>query len=103
MKLSAVISLLISGVTIASALPSIPETADCVKPYLCCGELKTPLDSTVDPILKDLGINAASLVGSIGLACHAWDQTCESGPKCCTEANLLGGTVALGCSDLVTK
>ncbi|KAB8232548.1 uncharacterized protein BDW43DRAFT_300903 [Aspergillus alliaceus] len=61
MKLSAVISLLISGVTIASALPSIPETADCVKPYLCCGELKTPLDSTVDPILKDLGINAASL------------------------------------------
>ncbi|KAE8360834.1 hypothetical protein BDV27DRAFT_167422 [Aspergillus caelatus] len=105
MKFSTVLSLFISGAAIASALPSSTETveADCIKPYLCCGELKTPLDSTVDPILKQLGINAASIVGSIGLACHAWDDSCKTAPKCCTEANLLGGTIALGCSDLVSE
>ncbi|KNG83370.1 hypothetical protein ANOM_009005 [Aspergillus nomiae NRRL 13137] len=105
MKFSTALSFFISGAAIALALPSSGETveADCVKPYLCCGELKTPLDPIVDPILKQLGINAASIVGSIGLACHAWDDSCEAGPKCCTEANLLGGTVALGCSDLVIE
>ncbi|GAB1191448.1 hypothetical protein APSETT444_000627 [Aspergillus pseudonomiae] len=91
MKFSTALSFFISGAAIALALPSSGEIveADCVKPYLCCGELKTPLDPIVDPILKQLGINAASIVGSIGLACHAWDDSCEAGPKCCTEANLL--------------
>jgi len=59
-------------VALASAFPHEKrETTDaqCVKPYLCCGELKTPLDDTVDPILMGLGINAASIVGSIGLDC----------------------------------
>ncbi|KAE8133117.1 ASST-domain-containing protein [Aspergillus pseudotamarii] len=77
MKFSTVLSLFISGAAIASALPSSAETveADCIKPYLCCGELKTPLDSTVDPILEELGINAASIVGSIGLACMSPSTT----------------------------
>lgn len=60
-------------VALASAFPHEKrETteAQCVKPYLCCGELKTPLDNTLDPILMTLGINAASLVGSIGLDCE---------------------------------
>lgn len=97
-------------VALASAFPHEKrETteAQCVKPYLCCGELKTPLDDTVDPILMTLGINAASLVGSIGLDCKflllrkvmldwanncigkAYDDSCKSEPQCCTEANLL--------------
>ncbi|PIG81081.1 hypothetical protein AARAC_011018 [Aspergillus arachidicola] len=77
MKVSIALSLFISGAAIASALPSSTETveADCVKPYLCCGELKTPLDSTLDPILLDLGINAASIVGSVGLLYFANELT----------------------------
>ncbi|KAE8144114.1 hypothetical protein BDV25DRAFT_172524 [Aspergillus avenaceus] len=104
MKFSTTLSFLISGAAIASALPSSPDadavSADCVQPYLCCGQLKTPLDPIVDPILRVLGINGESIVGSIGLACHTWDHSCETAPQCCSEANLLGGTVALGCSDL---
>ncbi|KAK6821490.1 hypothetical protein RU639_007948 [Aspergillus parasiticus] len=105
MKFSTAFSLFISGAAIASALPSSAETvkADCVKPYLCCGELKTPLDSTIDPILRGLGINAASIVGSVGLLCHPWDDTCATEPQCCTEVNILGGALALGCSDLVSE
>lgn len=55
---------------IASAMPA-PETtkAECVKPYLCCGSLTTPLDSTVDPILAALGVNGANVVGEVGLLC----------------------------------
>jgi hypothetical protein len=45
------------------------ETSECVGPLLCCGSLTTPLDHIVDPILEDLGINAANIVGSIGLLC----------------------------------
>lgn len=45
------------------------ETSDCVGPLLCCGSLTTPLDPVVDPILLDLGVNAANIVGSIGLLC----------------------------------
>lgn len=84
------------------------ETSECMGPLLCCGSLTTPLDHIVDPILEDLGINAANIVGSIGLLCM-WlaicsyqdltdiDTTgdpyeassCDSAPQCCTEANLL--------------
>ncbi|ODM21409.1 hypothetical protein SI65_02252 [Aspergillus cristatus] len=104
MKLSIFSSL--AMVALASAFPHEKrETTDaqCVKPYLCCGELKTPLDDTVDPILMGLGINAASIVGSIGLDCKAYDDSCKSEPQCCTEANLLGGTLALGCAPLKSK
>lgn len=77
------------------------ETSDCVGSLLCCGSLTTPLDHIVDPILEDLGINAANIVGSIGLLCDPYEaSSCDSAPQCCTEANLLGGTVALGCSAL---
>lgn len=67
MKLSILSTLAV--VTLGYALPQELTKTECVKPYLCCGELKTPLDSTVDPILKTLGINAANIVGSIGLDC----------------------------------
>ncbi|KAJ5591963.1 Hydrophobin [Penicillium hispanicum] len=77
------------------------ETSDCVGSLLCCGSLTTPLDHIVDPILEDLGIDAANIVGSIGLLCDPYEgSSCSSAPQCCTEANLLGGTLALGCSAL---
>ncbi|BCS30117.1 hydrophobin family protein [Aspergillus puulaauensis] len=76
------------------------DTSKCIDPKLCCGTLTTPLDPIVDPILKGLGIDAASIVGSVGLLCHAYDDSCTTAPQCCTEVNLLGGTLALGCSDL---
>ncbi|KAJ5762869.1 Hydrophobin [Penicillium manginii] len=77
------------------------ETSECVGPLLCCGTLTTPLDPIVDPILEDLGIDAASIVGSIGLLCHPYEASvCTTKPQCCTEVNLLGGTVALGCAAL---
>ncbi|OQE26631.1 hypothetical protein PENSTE_c005G02862 [Penicillium steckii] len=77
------------------------ETSDCVGPLLCCGSLTTPLDPIVDPILEVLGVDAANIVGSIGLLCHPYEKSsCDSAPQCCTEANLLGGTVALGCAAL---
>ncbi|KAJ5404368.1 fungal hydrophobin [Penicillium cosmopolitanum] len=63
--------------------------------------LTTPLDHIVDPILEDLGIDAANIVGSIGLLCDPYEASvCTTEPQCCTEANLLGGTVALGCAAL---
>jgi hypothetical protein len=68
MKFSTVLPLLISRAVIASAFPSSSK-ADCVGPVLCCGQLKTPFDPIVDPILLGLGVDAASIVGSIGLAC----------------------------------
>ncbi|KAL4927053.1 hydrophobin family protein [Aspergillus undulatus] len=76
------------------------DTSECIAPLLCCGTLTTPLESTVDPILLGLGIDAAEIVGSIGLLCHAYDDSCDSEPQCCTEVNLLGGTLAVGCSPL---
>ncbi|KAL3476320.1 hypothetical protein BJX99DRAFT_258638 [Aspergillus californicus] len=123
MKFTTAISLLaVAGSALATALPQdtpdftamVQEVADrvnanslqqrdtsnCVGDLLCCGTLTTPLDSTVDPILLELGVNAANIVGSIGLLCHTYGPTCETPPQCCTEANLLGGTVALGCADL---
>lgn len=70
MKLSILSTLTLATVAMGSALPKRETTkSECVKPYLCCGSLTTPLDSTVDPILKELGVNAANLVGSIGLDC----------------------------------
>ena len=87
------------------------ETSDCVGPLLCCGSLTTPLDPIVDPILEVLGVDAANIVGSIGLLCeysssnyrantqlehanlflgHPYEKSsCDSAPQCCTEANLL--------------
>ncbi|EAW19031.1 hydrophobin family protein [Aspergillus fischeri NRRL 181] len=76
------------------------DLSQCVEPKLCCGSLTTPLDPILDPILLGLGINAAQIVGSVGLLCHPWTEECSSAPQCCTEANLLGGTIALGCSKL---
>ncbi|KAL2816238.1 hypothetical protein BDW59DRAFT_11363 [Aspergillus cavernicola] len=127
MKFTTAISLLaVAGSAVASALPSTdspstqeltamvydaaaqlnatPEkrqdTSNCVGPILCCGTLTTPLDQTLDPILLGLGIDAAEIVGSIGLLCHPDQGTCDYTPQCCTEINLLGGTLALGCSDV---
>ncbi|KAE8351389.1 hypothetical protein BDV28DRAFT_137198 [Aspergillus coremiiformis] len=37
------------------------------------------------PILEKLGINPASIVGSLSLACHAWEDTWETGPNRYTE------------------
>ncbi|KAL4874075.1 hypothetical protein BDV12DRAFT_191938 [Aspergillus spectabilis] len=128
MKFTTALSVLaIAGSAIASALPATEEaltqkltaqvyeaaerinasnaqkrqdTSNCIDPLLCCGTLTTPLDSTVDPILLGLGIDAAEIVGSIGLLCHAYDDSCTSEPQCCTEVNLLGGIIAVGCSPL---
>ncbi|KAJ5306916.1 hypothetical protein PENANT_c003G00535 [Penicillium antarcticum] len=92
------------GAGMVSAMPQaggLMQRSECIKPILCCGTLTTPLDQTVDPILEELGVNAAEIVGSIGLACHAYEAAkCDTPPQCCSEANLLGGTVALGCADL---
>lgn len=46
-----------------------PETSECIAPTLCCSSLTTPLDHIVDPVLKLLGVDAASIVGSVGLLC----------------------------------
>lgn len=46
------------------------EVSKCIAPLLCCSSLTTPLDHLVDPILKELGIDAAKIVGSIGLLCE---------------------------------
>ncbi|KAJ5641238.1 hypothetical protein N7490_005238 [Penicillium lividum] len=69
------------------------KTSDCVDPLLCCGSLTTPLDHIVDPILLALGIDTSAIIGDLYEA-----KSCSSAPQCCTEANLLDGTVALGCS-----
>ncbi|KAL4996735.1 hypothetical protein BDV10DRAFT_186829 [Aspergillus recurvatus] len=105
MKFATALSVLaVAGSALASALPSAANDekrdSGCIGPLLCCGTLTTPLDPLVDPILELIGIDAAEIVGSIGLLCHAYDGTCTSEPQCCTEANLLGGTLALGCSAL---
>ncbi|RAL04578.1 hydrophobin family protein [Aspergillus ibericus CBS 121593] len=99
---TAVSILAIASTAIASAVPVAQRgtSSDCVGSLLCCGSLTTPLDSTVDPLLATLGINAASVVGSVGLDCSPYSNSCTSAPKCCTEANLLNGVLALGCSEL---
>lgn len=98
------------------------ETAACIDGLLCCPGLKTPLDPILDPILGLLGINGSALVGSVGLLCMSdpdplfadllrdlltsnktgdpAGSTCPASTEltCCSEINLLGGTVALGCS-----
>ncbi|KAI9926500.1 hypothetical protein ASPWEDRAFT_118414 [Aspergillus wentii DTO 134E9] len=88
----------------SSPASSITQTevteVDCIKPLLCCDGLTTPLDGIVDGVLAALDINGAAIVGSIGLLCHAYDDSCPSAPQCCTEANILGGTLALGCQAL---
>ncbi|OQE14191.1 hypothetical protein PENFLA_c040G08330 [Penicillium flavigenum] len=110
MRLSILSVISVIGAGVASALPqesnlsmkrSQPDTSECVGPLLCCGTLTTPLDPLVDPLLLALGIDAANIVGSIGLLCHGYEETsCPTKPQCCTEVNLLGGTLALGCADL---
>lgn len=47
------------------------KNSECIPPLLCCGTLTTPLDPLLDPILLSLGIDAAKIVGSIGLLCRA--------------------------------
>ncbi|KAI9367117.1 hypothetical protein BJX61DRAFT_350589 [Aspergillus egyptiacus] len=127
MKFSTALSLFaVTGSAIASALPSTDDAvtqdltakvheavekinaskaqksaeSECLPPLLCCGTLTTPLDPIVGPILLGLGIDLAEIVGSVGLLCHAYDDTCSSEPQCCTEINLLGGVLAVGCSPL---
>ncbi|KAJ6010085.1 hypothetical protein N7499_004511 [Penicillium canescens] len=105
MRFSVLSVLSLVGAGMVSAMPQdgglMQRDSKCIKPILCCGTLTTPLDTTVDPILEELGVNAAEIVGSIGLACHAYEAgKCDNAPQCCSEANLLGGTVALGCADL---
>ncbi|KAJ5193438.1 hypothetical protein N7449_009580 [Penicillium cf. viridicatum] len=107
MRLSILSVLSLVGAGMVSALPQESnlsvkrgDTSDCVGPLLCCGTLTTPLDPLVDPILLSFGIDAANIVGSIGLLCHAYEESsCATAPQCCTEANVLGGTLALGCAD----
>ncbi|KAJ5114371.1 Hydrophobin [Penicillium alfredii] len=78
---------------------TLSQGSECIGGPICCSSLTTPLDHIVDPILKDLGIDAAEIVGSVGLLCDPYvADTCDSEPQCCTELNLLGGTLALGCS-----
>lgn len=117
MRLSILSVLSLVGAGMVSALPQESglsmkrgDTSDCVGPLLCCGTLTTPLDPLVDPLLLELGIDAAKIVGSIGLLCmfgllcntckmgvfltlligHPYEESsCTSEPRCCTEANLL--------------
>ncbi|KAL1859856.1 hypothetical protein Plec18167_006328 [Paecilomyces lecythidis] len=86
------------GAITATSAASVRTRESCPNPLLCCPELKTPLDPTVDPILQTLGVNGTAIVGSVGLECEVYDDSCSTAPQCCTEAFLLGGTVALGCS-----
>lgn len=127
MRLSILSVLSLVGAGMVSALPQESnlsvkrgDTSKCVGSLLCCGTLTTPLDPIVDPILLELGVDAASIVGSIGLLCmfglpcnickmgrflifltgHAYEKSsCATAPQCCTEANVLGGTLGLGCAD----
>jgi Fungal hydrophobin. len=116
MRLSILSVLSLVGAGMVSALPQESslsvkrgDTSDCVGPLLCCGTLTTPLDPLVDPILLALGINAAKIVGSIGLLCmfgllcniymgifltfltgHEYEESsCDTAPQCCSEVNLL--------------
>lgn len=117
MRLSILSVLSLVGAGMVSALPQESnlamkrgDTSDCVGPLLCCGTLTTPLDPLVDPLLLTLGVDAAKIVGSIGLLCmfglscnickmrrfltlltgHAYEESsCTTAPQCCTEANLL--------------
>ncbi|CAI7591518.1 unnamed protein product [Penicillium glandicola] len=108
MRLSILSVLSLVGAGMVSALPQESnlsvkrsDTSECVGSLLCCGTLTTPLDPVVDPILLDLGIDAANIVGSVGLLCHEYEKTtCTTAPQCCTEVNVLGGLLALGCADL---
>ncbi|KAJ5336075.1 fungal hydrophobin [Penicillium brevicompactum] len=107
MRFFALSVLSLVGAGMVSARPSESlslkrgDTSECVGPLLCCGTLTTPstppstrscwLSALMPPTLSDL---------SVLLVCHGYDSSCETKPQCCTEANLLGGTVALGCADL---
>lgn len=74
MKIATALSVLaVAGSALASALASAANSekrqSDCIGPLLCCGSLTTPLDPLVDPILELVGIDAAEIVGSVGLLC----------------------------------
>lgn len=58
-----------SGKLQATTPSKAEDQSKCLPPLLCCGSLATPLDPLVDPILKGLGIDAAEIVGSLGLLC----------------------------------
>jgi hypothetical protein len=76
MRFSVLSVLSLVGAGMVSALPQDSslsmkrgDTSECVGPLLCCGSLATPLDPVVDPLLLALGIDAANIVGSVGLFC----------------------------------
>ncbi|KAJ6014245.1 hypothetical protein N7540_008836 [Penicillium herquei] len=107
MRFSVISVLSLVGAVMASAHAShdghaaVAKRGGCVGSLLCCSGLTTPLDHIVDPILEDLGINASEIVGSIGILCDPIEGShCTTAPQCCTEANLLGGLVALGCESI---
>ncbi|KAJ9272254.1 hypothetical protein DTO212C5_1759 [Paecilomyces variotii] len=91
------VATILGAVAVTAAPAAVEERQSCLNPLLCCPDLKTPLDPTLDPILLTLGINATALEGSICLNGQAYTTNCATGPRCCTEVNLLGGLVALGC------
>lgn len=61
------IATILGAVAVTAAPAAVEERQSCLNPLLCCPELKTPLDPTLDPILLTLGINATALEGSICL------------------------------------
>lgn len=70
MRFAILSTLALVGAAVASTdMQNVKREQPCVGDLLCCGELKTPLDPAVDPILLELDINATSIVGSIGLDC----------------------------------
>ncbi|KAJ5233068.1 fungal hydrophobin [Penicillium chermesinum] len=119
MRFALISVLSLVGAAVASPHMMAKRDSECVGDLLCCGTLTTPLDPIVDPLLEELGIDAANLIGSVGLLCSAYKKdSCDSAPQCCTEANLLvsidvdkalrreqlltdyqGGELALGCED----
>lgn len=89
MRFFALSVLSLVGAGMVSARPSESlslkrgDTSECVGPLLCCGTLTTPLDSTVDPLLLALGVDAANIVGSVGLACMSLPSLIEACQACC--------------------
>lgn len=70
MRFAILSTLALVGAAVASTeMQNVKREQACVGDLLCCGELKTPLDPAVDPILLELDINATAIVGSVGLDC----------------------------------
>ncbi|KAJ6172707.1 fungal hydrophobin [Penicillium chermesinum] len=114
MRFALISVLSLVGAAVASPHMMAKRDSECVGDLLCCGTLTTPSRP-----YQELGIDAANLIGSVGLLCSAYKKdSCDSAPQCCTEANLLvsidvdkalrreqlltdyqGGELALGCED----